>query len=85
MSAENEKKSPEEKKKTTEEPPFEEDEGLDQTMMDIDAKQFAEKVSEKKESPEPKIKGEEESVEDMLKKKKSWAHRLGLKKIFGKK
>lgn len=61
-------------------PAYEEDDSLDVTMMDIDLKKIqTNQVPQKK--LEPKTKNEEESVEELLKKKKSLSNRI--KGLFG--
>jgi hypothetical protein len=53
------------------EPSYEEDEKLDQTMMDIDAKKFMDSVKNKQPSPDIPPEEKDEPLEDLLKKKKS--------------
>lgn len=83
MNDENEKKAPEENQEAEAEPSYEEEEKLDKTMMDIDAKQFIEKAKKDKPKEEPPQEKGDESIEEMLKKEKSLGARLG--RLFKKK
>ena len=71
-----------EKKPPSEPLPEDHEEEMGQTMMDINPTQFSNK--NKKEETADSSKGEE-SVDDLLRKKKSLKERLGLGKFFGKK
>lgn len=66
------------------EPPLtkENEEEMGQTMMDINPAQF---LNKDKKGEESGSSGGEESVDDLLRKKKSLKERLGLGKLFGKK